>query len=257
MTSYLASPSFLWVALGITVLLIVVAVLWRNISWTARGITPPEMVASLQAGITGILPGHRNARYLSYGVGVLLLIVLVVWGLQGTLGTPSQSLQSPSLKTVWETTKDHWLWIFLTLAILYALTFFLPEEKKGVAIKSQWSIASLGVLLFVVFPFLGLFTGTGGHEQNRMEIPLESARPALPPPRPVVISPGGKSEPIAIPPDAHVDVTGNNFRVHNVYQDGHECAFGEACTDGPVASVYITNEDTKYQNIVSLTFVRK
>lgn len=66
---------------------------------------------------------------------------------------------------------------------------------------------------------------------------------------------GGKSERIPVPPYMHVVMKGDNFRLHNVYRDGHECAFGEACTDGPLAAVYVTNEDTKNPNIVSYSYV--
>ena len=180
-----------------------------------------------------------STKYL-WAVSVILVGIAVLWGLQGTLGTLSQSLQSPSLQTVWETTKDYWMWIFLTFIILFVLAFFLPEEKKEVAAKLQWFIVMLGLLLFVVFPILGLFTGTGGPGQEKVMV--------------LTISAGGKSERIPVPPYMHVVMKGDNFRLHNVYRDGHECAFGEACTDGPLAAVYATNEDTKNPNIVSYSY---
>lgn len=61
------------------------------------------------------------------------------------------------------------------------------------------------------------------------------------------IPPGGKFD-FHVPPDSHADVTGSNFRVYNVYKDGHECAFGEPCVDGPLEKAYVLNTDKKNQN---------
>lgn len=65
------------------------------------------------------------------------------------------------------------------------------------------------------------------------------------------IPPGGRSS-FTVGPGEHADVTGSNFRVYNVYQDGHECESGDACVDGPLASAYVLNTDKKNWNTVFL-----
>ena len=59
----------------------------------------------------------------------------------------------------------------------------------------------------------------------------------------------------------HVVMLGNEdrlrFRLHNVYQDGRECAYGDACTNGPLAGVYATNESKEETNVVSYAFEPK
>jgi len=69
----------------------------------------------------------------------------------------------------------------------------------------------------------------------------------------LTLPPMGRSELVAVPPQMHIVVIGNNFRVHNVYKDGHECAFGEACVAGPLSGNYVTNE-AGGTNIVSYAF---
>ncbi len=66
--------------------------------------------------------------------------------------------------------------------------------------------------------------------------------------------PGGKTELIPSQRGKRVVVDGDKFRLHNVYRDGHECAFGEACIDGPLAGVYATNEDLKNPSTVTVTY---
>ena len=94
------------------------------------------------------MPGSASfggSKVLSLAAG-LIAVLLAVWLLS--------SLQSPSLQTVWEATKNHWLFVLLALAILYFLTFLIPEERKGVVNPSRWFVVLLGLLLFVGFPVL-------------------------------------------------------------------------------------------------------
>lgn len=121
-----------------------------------RGATAPTAAGT--AGISSVTPstlGERASewfmKYLWSILIVVALVGLVLWGLSGTLGTPSQSLQSPSLKTVWEGTKNYWLWIVLILAIMFFLSFFIA---KPWAKALQWLSAITALLLFAVFPVL-------------------------------------------------------------------------------------------------------
>ncbi len=68
------------------------------------------------------------------------------------------------------------------------------------------------------------------------------------------MSPGGKSETFAVPPGMRGVVDGRKFLVHNMYADGSECAATEKCS-GSSALAYVTNEDKKNENIVSVHFV--
>jgi len=88
---------------------------------------------------------------------------------------------------------------------------------------------------------------------QRSEIPLASA-PLSSWPK-LVIPANGKSGRISVPPEMHVITTDEvGSRLHNVYQDGSECV--EACTDGPLAGVYITNDSGK-EITISYSFAHK
>jgi hypothetical protein len=179
---------------------------------------------------------------------VLIAIVLVAGGLWrswSALGTLPLSLQSPSLKTMWTMTQSYWLWILLISCIAYVLLSFIPKEKEAVAKKLQIILVLMVAMLFAVIPVLDWMTGPSEQKPPEKTALLTLSMP-----------PGGKSTHIAVPPRIHVVVTGDKFRTHNVYQDGHECAFGEACVDGPLLYVYVTNEDPENPNVVSYEYVR-
>lgn len=72
----------------------------------------------------------------------------------------------------------------------------------------------------------------------------------------LTMSPGGNSERIPGLSGHRVLVDGKkgSFLVHSVYEDGHECAFGETCIDGTVVAIYVTNKDVKNPNIVTWSY---
>jgi hypothetical protein len=221
-----------------------------------RGATAPTAAGT--AGISPVTPstlGERASewfmKYLWSILIVVALVGLVLWGLSGTLGTPSQSLQSPSLKTVWEGTKNYWLWIVLILAIMFFLSFFIA---KPWAKALQWLSVITAFLLFAVFPVL---VGIRGDETSnpqqaaRSEIPLASSPQSSWPKW--AIPPGGKSERIVSPPGFHLVAAGNHFLLHAVYPDGRECSFGQVCENASQIINYATNE-AKETNIVPYAF---
>lgn len=117
--------------------------------------------APAATGTAGILPvtpstfgEHASEWFMKYLWSILIVIALVglvLWGLSSTLGTSSQSLQSPSLKTVWEGTKNYWHWIVLILVIL----LFLPSVFAKPWLKPlPWFVAITAFMLWGVFPIL-------------------------------------------------------------------------------------------------------
>ncbi len=70
----------------------------------------------------------------------------------------------------------------------------------------------------------------------------------------LTIPPGERSETFAIPPGMRGVIEGSKFLVHNVYENGSECAANEKC-GGSSALAYVTNEDKVNWNVVSVHFV--
>ena len=180
----------------------------------------------------------------------LLLFILAITIL--LLGLYSTSWNTPTLAVIVVWSREHWFWIF-ALAGLVAILAEMNAATLGRATKVVRSSLVWGLLvLFIGIPILASITGTGnGSIKNTNQIPLESA-PQSSWPKLTAVA-GGEFAHIAVPPKMHVVIIGNNFRLHNVYQDGHECAFGERCVDGPLAFVYATNE-AKETNIISYAF---
>ena len=179
---------------------------------------------------------------------VLGIVALLFWGVPSVSAPPSLSLESPDLKTVWAGTKFVWLWALLGCIGMFVLGSVFPRFK----ILQGLSLLAF-VLLFVVFPILGWITGpsTPSTHATRTEVPLASSPQSSWPK--LVIPAGGKSELIAVPPGMHIVMNGNNFRVHNVYTDGKDCAFGESCIAGPLVGNYAKNE-AQTTNIVVYAF---
>jgi hypothetical protein len=163
-----ASPQFFLIVLGITLFLVVIVVLWRNISWAPRGITPKEMVDHF--GVTGMLPNSKPIRYGIVGLAVILLIFGAL-ALFPNSHDVKQALQSPSLKTVWAATKDYWLWVLLVGVAAFVSLSFLPKEKETLAKTLKWVLAWMVFCLFIVFPLL-VWMGFG-EQPKGPQIPAE------------------------------------------------------------------------------------
>ena len=155
MKEFLLSSEFLWSAIGLTSIGGIIAVLWRNTVWEARGITPEGDVERLRGGgIAKLLPKSATAWYVIAGV---VLAVTILWMLLITSATPSKSgvwsssLQSPSVATVVKAVWDYWLWILVIWGIFIALI-----EVNGWPKGLHWVTSGVVVLLFIVLPFIGL-----------------------------------------------------------------------------------------------------
>ncbi len=175
-------------------------------------------------------------------------LAILIWGFLST----SHSWETPTLGAIVVWSREHWLWILALAGILAVLAELnaatLGRATKVVRSTLLWGLAAL----FIGIPVLAGFTSTGNSSTtNTAQIPLASA-PQSSWPKLTAVA-GGEFAHITVPPKMHVVMIGNNFRLHNVYQDGHECAFGEHCVDGPLTSVYATNEATE-ENIISYAF---
>ncbi|MBI5405724.1 hypothetical protein HY972_01670 [Candidatus Kaiserbacteria bacterium] len=108
-------------------------------------------------GENGWFMVHLRTTLLVVG-GIVLLIAVIAW-VQGTPGTLSQALQSPSLKTVWTATKDYWLWIVLIFCIFFVLLFFVSKDWEPKAQKLQRVLVALVLMFFVVVPLVDWIWG--------------------------------------------------------------------------------------------------
>jgi hypothetical protein len=245
------SPQFFLTILGITLFLVVIVVLWRNISWAPRGITPQEMIDHF--GMAGMFPNSKPIRYGIVGLAAILLIFGALAFLPNSHDI-KQTLQSPSLETVWATTKDYWLWILLFGIVAFVSLFFIPKEKEALAKKLQWVLAWVMFSLFIGFPLLA-WMGFGDEKQSAQQ----QARLQQPESKPTLsMLPFGDSVHIN-PPVGHATVfTGSGFTTHCVYSDGTEGTVGDPvrpCGNGPMLYQFV-RDTTGRANAVTYAFVR-
>ena len=185
-------------------------------------------------------------------LGILLFVAgaaIVYWGLYAPL------IESPRFVDVGSWSWLHWLPLLLLWGIMIVLINLYTENERTKK-TLQEVLAGVVFMLFVGASIIGYFSGTGEVSDNSLygphsEIPLASApRSSWPK---LTMPAGGVSPRIAVPPNMHVVMIGNEFLLHNVYQDGHECTFGEPCINGPLAAVYATNEATR-TNVISYAY---
>ncbi|MDO8566906.1 MAG: hypothetical protein Q7R58_02000 [bacterium] len=233
MTDFLLSVTGYMVAL----ILFLGAVLMTIKYMKRAGSSPP-------GGNGGASKAVRNAL-VALGVVVILLLIWRLWLTQG------QSLESPSAGEVWGWTKTYWHWVALALAIPFVGLFWWSEKPwaKGL----QWSLVAVAAVLFIVCPIIVQFDDDEDPRgaTRSAEIPLASS-PQSEWPK-LVIPAGGRSERVTSPPGMHLVMSGNNFLLHAVYPDGHECSFGQSCPNASEIINYATNE-AKETNIVSYAF---
>lgn len=118
--------------------------------------------------------------------------------------------------------------------------------------KYFWAILILvgGVALsiLVVLPIWNWLSSPSTPQRAAGTIPLASS-PQSEWPK-LIIPAGGRSETISVPTRMHIVMTGNDFRVHNVYVDGSECTFGDSCVAGPLVGNYVTNEAQRTNTVI-------
>lgn len=266
MKDFFSSPSFLWWAIGITAVIVAIAVLRKNTFWTARGITPKNLVDRLKSGMSWF-PKSPAVRWTLVGV---IVMILIIWRFSILLSSSDSSpLHSPSLKTVNAFTKDHWLLILLAGGALYTalaiLAPFFMKGKEALAKTLQTVIAVIMLAFFIGFPFIGLFTSRcsgprtvpAQAPQASTSIPLVSM-PATEWSK-LVLSPGGSGQ-IPVLYGMQIIADGRGANLHTVYADGRDLYVPiesrRSNPDGQIVRVYVTNR-LKETNIVSFAYSKK
>lgn len=128
MTDFLTSPSFLWAAFGITAALVIAVILWRNISWAPRGITPQQLIQQLNAGVTGLISGGPG-RYLLIGI-VVVAAVFGLWAVLPWLADKMPDFRSPSIGDAADFVGEHWFWFVALFAIAGVVAAIWAAVKK-------------------------------------------------------------------------------------------------------------------------------
>ncbi|MDE2173300.1 MAG: hypothetical protein KGJ31_01715 [Patescibacteria group bacterium] len=211
-----------------------------------------EMPGAVIEDQTGARWGEKSFEWLKTKLGSNLLTILLLAGIAAIIywGLYAPVVGSPSMSAVGSWGRDHWLPILILYAVFAALVAMYA--KKEWAGTLQRVLAGIVFMLFVGASIIGSFVGSGNSPGNtRSNIPLASAPQSSWPK--LVMAAAGESARIAVPLKMHVVMVGSNFLLHNVYQDGHECAFGESCADGSLASVYATNKADE-TNVISYAF---
>lgn len=139
------------------------------------------LVSSLITSLIYAIAKKKLALGISLAIGILIVSGLWWWLSSAPTpntpssgsGTWSSSLQSPSLKTVWEGTKNRWLLILPILVIMFFLSFFIPNPW---AKALQWLSAMTAFMLFVLFPVLvGIQGDENPNSQSSQGCPLFSS----------------------------------------------------------------------------------
>lgn len=199
----------------------------------------------------------KEKWYIKYLWTILLataLIVVLFFGVFGAL------LTNPSFADIGTLVRGHWFWFIVSWGILAVI---IAINAKGKTASTLQTILC-GV---VVFALLIAWKNPGSNDQP--EIPAQAgvsvqtsitlaSMPVAEWPK-LIIPAGGISRRIPLPLGMHhITVIGNVYRLHSVYQDGHECSsFGqETCPEGAVMEYFVTNEADK-EEIISYAFVPK
>ena len=161
---------------------------------------------------------------MSWNVAVLVVSVLgfSYWGL-------STKLRPGDVGNLGQ---EYWLQILIVYGIGAGLIWLNADEKSAKVLQKV--LAGLTATVLVVLPMWSWMaspssmTPSSSHSEiplRHSDIPLASMPQSLWPK--LVIPVGGKSEHIPVPPQMRPILFGEEFRVHCVYRDGHEIAFGK------------------------------
>jgi|GEM_PF-3325549 len=163
-------------------------------------------------------------------------------------------LKTPSFSEVGGLGHAKWIWILILCGILYALIAFNAKTLGKAAKTLQNILATTAITLLV----LGLFTSQCSGPRTVPPPPqantnVSQANTPVSEWKKIVLPPGGKSELIPVPLHMHIVMDGENFLLHNVYQDGHERTFGGVRAAGPLVGAYATNKVNE-KNTISYSF---
>lgn len=196
-----------------------------NMIFAAAGflICTTLVIAALSGkkNLTGSLPKMTFAPWILYVTLALATLGFLWWLYKSNLTITKVSAW------VWE----HLIFTLVVTAIATAFSDRLFLSKK------MWWIPAAIVAGLIATHWINSPSST-----PKSQAPLTFSMP-----------PGGRT--VLIPANRkHVVMDGDNFLLHSVYRDGHECASNERCKDGPLAGVYATNLDTVHSNTVTVSY---
>lgn len=153
---------------------------------------------------------------------------------------------------------EKWLTlVFITWGVLSALIALNAEKAVAKTLQSvlMWVMLALLIVLplwsWVVTPSAPVYAS---QRAVSVETPVVTAPQSIWPTLAIPVGVGVKTELLPVKPDGHLVFKGNNFQIHNVYLDGHECIDGMGCIDGPLKGVYLTTLDPKIPGIASYSY---
>ncbi len=202
------------------------------------------LIAGLTGGLFYAILKKKLLLAKSLGVGVLVVSGLWLWWLSSTpapsmptVGIPgseiwSQTLQSPSPKTVWEFFKDYWLWIVLVLVgPFWVLGHF----------ANPWAKATKGIIGAIAVMLVGALIVHGVWGESSPEKVLSLTAPA-----------NGNSPTISSGENgSSVTFSGKNFIGHCIYTNGRDEAYPCSTGDGLI-KLYVQDTSGK-ENTVTYT----
>ncbi|MFA6018579.1 MAG: hypothetical protein WC776_05400 [Patescibacteria group bacterium] len=209
----------------------------------------PSQATSKKTGILGRLEDK-------FGPKIWTILLALVAAVICYFGIYSPSWENPTLAEFVNRCRDNWLWVLIFSGILY----FLIKRIAGESAKTLHGVLLMALIaIFFALPVWFWLVSPSGSGGTKSTIPLVRELPVAERPK-LVLPPKGKSKRIPVPQGMHVVMSGEDFRFHCVYQDGHEESFGageSACSDGNMPFVYATNNREKEQNIVSYAYATK
>lgn len=129
----------------------VIVLLWKNVHWHARGVTPAAIVAAARRhGATfGIfVPSSTKQRWALVLIGLGIAVVV-----GGGLAPPSRWFtRAPAMAEVGTWSSDRWLVLVAFFGLLVAIIYLLAEAK----VAKTLVLVTIGVAVFMLLwtPFL-------------------------------------------------------------------------------------------------------
>jgi hypothetical protein len=176
-------------------------------------------------------------------------MVLVAGGVSYCLWAGIISIPTPSLRTTWEWTKDHWLWILFGIALAYVASYF-KKEWEPAAKAARGVLIALVPVLFIGVPVVNAIWGDGPNSSQSQraaamaEVPLTSMPRAKWSTFNLPAGVGKKSAKIVYTAEMggkHIVTKGVGFELYEEHADGKVCAGGGPCTTSPPVGAYVEN----------------
>lgn len=205
-------------------------------------------VAPTTAPAAAPLSGGRSTGYSKNILSTLLVIAGVIVFFVGAYNTTALSNPSPASVGNWS--QNRWLALLILWGIVAAL---IALNACGPTAKTlQKVLAGIVAALLIVFPLWGKATSQSAAVAQKRVQPAEASTLRIP------AGVGEKSKRIPVPFRKRVVMTGEDFRHHCIYGDGHEESFiprkEPPCRDGDLPFVYATNLKKDEENVVAYAY---